>query len=63
MWNTQGLQVERDSSSENVDPTSEAGILDIFASDVRGRTVLGLFLLGMLQFSGINGVLYVSNGN
>ncbi|KAJ5466646.1 hypothetical protein N7539_009375 [Penicillium diatomitis] len=33
-------------------------ILDIFAKDVRTRTVLAVFLMGMQQLSGIDGVLY-----
>lgn len=34
-------------------------LLDIFSKDVRGRTVLAVFLMGMQQMSGIDGVLYV----
>lgn len=33
---------------------------DVFARDVRSRTALAVFLLGMQQLSGIDGVLYVS---
>lgn len=33
---------------------------DVFAQDVRSRTALAVFLLGMQQLSGIDGVLYVS---
>ncbi len=33
--------------------------LDVFAQDVRVRTGLAIFLLGMQQLSGIDGVLYV----
>jgi len=33
--------------------------LDVFKSDVRTRTVLAVFLMGMQQLSGIDGVLYV----
>lgn len=36
-------------------------LLDVFAPDVRSRTILGVFLLGMQQMSGIDGVLYVSH--
>ena len=33
---------------------------DLFAPEVRSRTLLAVFLMGMLQLSGIDGVLYVS---
>lgn len=36
---------------------------DVFARDVRSRTALAVFLLGMQQLSGIDGVLYVSSGS
>lgn len=38
-------------------------LLDVFSKDVRGRTVLAVFLMGMQQMSGIDGVLYVSSNN
>lgn len=34
-------------------------LLEIFSRDVRGRTLLAVFLMGMQQLSGIDGVLYV----
>jgi MFS family permease len=34
-------------------------LLDIFSKDVRTRTALAVFLMGMQQLSGIDGVLYV----
>lgn len=34
-------------------------LLDIFSKDVRTRTALAVFLMGMQQMSGIDGVLYV----
>jgi MFS family permease len=34
-------------------------LMDIFSKDVRGRTALAVFLMGMQQMSGIDGVLYV----
>lgn len=37
-------------------------IFDIFARDVRTRTALAVFLMGMQQLSGIDGVLYVCQG-
>lgn len=35
-------------------------LFDIFSKDVRTRTALAVFLMGMQQLSGIDGVLYVS---
>jgi MFS family permease len=35
-------------------------LLAIFSKDVLGRTILAVFLMGMQQMSGIDGVLYVS---
>ena len=40
--------------------TTKQSFLDVFAPEVRSRTGLAVFLLGMQQFSGIDGVLYVS---
>lgn len=37
-----------------------SAFLRVFQKDVRGRTALGMFLMGMQQLSGIDGVLYVS---
>ena len=34
--------------------------LTIFKREYRGRTMLGLFILGVIQLCGIDGVLYVS---
>lgn len=36
-------------------------LLAIFSKDVLGRTILAVFLMGMQQMSGIDGVLYVSS--
>lgn len=53
--------------SSQAAPTPDSGMLarqsffDVFARDVRSRTALAVFLLGMQQFSGIDGVLYVSS--
>lgn len=33
----------------------------IFRKQYRGRTMLALFVLGMLQLSGIDGILYVGS--
>ena len=40
--------------------TTTKGVLQIFHKPYRMRTVLALFILGMVQLSGIDGVLYVS---
>lgn len=40
--------------------SARQSFFDVFARDVRWRTTLAVFLLGMQQFSGIDGVLYVS---
>lgn len=37
-----------------------SGWLAAFAPDVRARTILGAFAMGMQQMSGIDGILYVS---
>ena len=42
------------------DSTTGQSFFDVFARDVRSRTGLAVFLLGMQQLSGIDGVLYVS---
>lgn len=42
---------------------TKSGFFDVLAQDVRWRTGLAVFLLGMQQFSGIDGVLYVSSFN
>jgi DNA-directed RNA polymerase III subunit RPC2 len=39
---------------------SQSKIFDIFSVDVRARTALAVFIMGMQQLSGIDGVLYVS---
>ncbi|KAA8645913.1 uncharacterized protein ATNIH1004_007334 [Aspergillus tanneri] len=36
----------------------EGGFFDLFKKDVRGRTMLAVFLMGFLQLSGIDAVLY-----
>ena len=37
----------------------DARFLDLFTKEVRGRTLLAVFLMGFLQLSGIDAVLYV----
>ncbi|CAF9913443.1 MAG: hypothetical protein ALECFALPRED_008816 [Alectoria fallacina] len=39
-------------------PATKSGFLDVFARDVRTRTGLAVFMMGMQQLSGIDGVLY-----
>ena len=41
-------------------PATKSGFLDVFSRDVRMRTGLAVFMMGMQQLSGIDGVLYVS---
>jgi hypothetical protein len=38
----------------------KANFWTLFSKDVRGRTALAVFMMGMQQLSGIDGVLYVS---
>lgn len=42
-------------------PATKSGFLDVFSRDVRTRTGLAVFMMGMQQLSGIDGVLYVSS--
>ena len=57
------IEVERDMSKLTARSASELstwqGIRSIFQRKYRLRTILGLFVLGMVQLSGIDGVLYV----
>lgn len=41
-------------------PSTSKGVMHIFDKQYRLRTMLGFFILGMVQLSGIDGVLYVS---
>ncbi|GLI72279.1 hypothetical protein PoHVEF18_000449 [Penicillium ochrochloron] len=50
--------LEEDDVSAGPEKKTAGTILDIFSKDVRGRTALGVFLMGMQQLSGIDGVLY-----
>ena len=47
--------------ARNPSPTEKHSFLDVFARDVLSRTSMAIFLLGMQQLSGIDGVLYVSS--
>lgn len=58
--------MEEDIEGESEDPAretekkeTEGGFLDLFKKDVRERTILAVFLMGFLQLSGIDAVLYV----
>ncbi|KAJ5914877.1 general substrate transporter [Penicillium tannophilum] len=49
-------EIDPDIEKETVGTTSK--LLEVFCKEVRGRTALGVFLMGMQQLSGIDGVLY-----
>ncbi|PYH65456.1 putative MFS sugar transporter [Aspergillus vadensis CBS 113365] len=57
---TQGVTIEvvASASSDRHAPLVEHKYFDLFSKDVRTRTVLAVFLMGMQQLSGIDGVLY-----
>lgn len=44
------------------DGKKKSSFWDLFSRDVRARTFLAVFMMGMQQLSGIDGVLYVSLG-
>jgi MFS family permease len=50
---------EVNSETEKVKDGTIDKLLAIFSKDVIGRTILAVFLMGMQQMSGIDGVLYV----
>lgn len=52
-------QLHSTTASTDSSPT-KSGFLDVFSRDVRTRTGLAVFMMGMQQLSGIDGVLYVS---
>ena len=53
---------QQDASSMRApDSKTKHRFFDVFAQDVRSRTILAVFLLDMQQLSGIDGVLYVSS--
>ncbi|CAG8067153.1 unnamed protein product [Penicillium salamii] len=55
--NVQITEYDSDPGEEvKENPTKK--LLEIFSKDVRGRTLLAVFLMGMQQMSGIDGVLY-----
>lgn len=49
-----------DNEQQQVDTTLIQKLLMPFKRDYRSRTILALFVLGMVQLSGIDGVIYVS---
>ncbi|KAJ6089983.1 hypothetical protein N7467_005199 [Penicillium canescens] len=49
---------EVESGTEMDGQSTMEKLMDIFSKDVRGRTALAVFLMGMQQMSGIDGVLY-----
>ena len=49
----------RDAGPAEPKLNSWQGFLAIFQKEYRLKTILGLFVLGMVQLSGIDGVLYV----
>lgn len=58
-----GVEATRQAHSTTVStdsPATKSGFLDVFSRDVRTRTGLAVFMMGMQQLSGIDGVLYVS---
>jgi hypothetical protein len=50
---------EIEPGNEKDGQTTMEKLMDVFSKDVRGRTALAVFLMGMQQMSGIDGVLYV----
>lgn len=57
-------EVEKDilasSSQETTQPSLWQGLCAVFHRRYRSRTTLGVFILGMIQLCGIDGVVYVS---
>ena len=68
-WECQGQTTAHEAGLQNEDRTAvphpakkstRHALFDLFSRDVRTRTALTVFLMGMQQLSGIDGVLYVS---
>lgn len=57
--NTFDQVVSRHSEQHSQGIGDKATLLEAFKPEVRSRTLLGLFLMGMQQLAGIDGVLYV----
>lgn len=62
--NISSVEAEKDilnaQHEQTSSPSKSDGFLMIFHRQYRARTVLALFILGMVQLCGIDGVLYVS---
>ena len=57
----EGIANQVHSSTVSGDSSAtKSGFLDVFSQDVRMRTVLAVFMMGVQQLNGIDGVLYVS---
>lgn len=51
---------DQEKASRSRQNQSQSKMFDLFSADVRARTALAVFIMGMQQLSGIDGVLYVS---
>ena len=62
--NLSRVEVEKDmltiATRSQSQPSLRQGLSVLFYRQYRARTTLGLFILGMIQLCGIDGVLYVS---
>lgn len=56
--NTEITELDSENEEGAMEDTTKK-LLEIFEKGVRGRTLLAVFLMGMQQLSGIDGVLYV----
>ena len=70
MWNLERLNIPQAEAEKDILRPVEGALVEvpmwravaqIFQRKYRMRTTLGLFVLGMVQLSGIDGVLYVSS--
>ena len=63
VYNSEGGSASSLSQAHAVETKSltECKFVDLFKKDVRGRTIHAVFLMGFLQLSGIDAVLYVSS--
>jgi hypothetical protein len=52
-------RLQRSATVESRRSQKKAQILDVLSSESRPRLILAVFLMGMQQLSGIDGVLYV----
>ncbi|CAI6311070.1 unnamed protein product [Periconia digitata] len=56
--NPQQDEIPPPTTSTPAPKKNQPGFLDAFAPDVRFKTLLGIFIMGMQQMSGIDGILY-----